>query len=377
LASFILQNLDEIVSEWEAFARTIDPTMDTLALRDHARPMLEAIAADIKTAQSKKEQAQKSKGQQANGAAGGAAAAIHGALRHTVGFDLTQLVSEFRALRATVLRLWVAKEGYGDAESAYEMARFNEAIDEALAESVVSYSKELSKSRDTFLAMLGHDLRSPLGAIAGALSVLTSSASPEVHAKASAAGTRSVATMESMIRDLLDYTRTRLGKGIPVKPAPGDLGEVCRIAVGELALNYPKTGFRLDSQGTLQGVFDTERIRQVVSNLLNNAVQHGKAGRPISLLASGSGDTLALEVINEGPGIPDEHLQAIFEPLVQGEAGIAASKASTNLGLGLYIAREIVTAHGGSIEASSSPQGPTRFSVRLPRKARVASGVEA
>ncbi|MEP7068898.1 MAG: histidine kinase dimerization/phospho-acceptor domain-containing protein [Usitatibacter sp.] len=172
MAGFITDHLDEIVSEWETFAKTLSPasaTMDSLALRDHARQMLEAIAKDITTSQSLDQQELKSKGLGPvfNGAE--TAAAAHGALRHTVGFDLQQLVAEFRALRATVLRLWVINKRYEDPKSAYEIARFNEAIDQALAESVESYSRELSKSRDTFLAILGHDLRTPLSAISGAL----------------------------------------------------------------------------------------------------------------------------------------------------------------------------------------------------------------
>ncbi|MGZ5038939.1 MAG: ATP-binding protein [Usitatibacter sp.] len=371
MPSFITQHLDEIVGEWEAFARTMTPaaaTMDSPALRDHAKQMLEAIVADIGTAQSDSEQALKSKGLGPTRAFETAAAA-HGVLRQHVGFDLGQLVAEFRALRASVLRIWVRKEKYTDPESAYELARFNEAIDQALAESVETYSEELTKSRDTFLGILGHDLRSPLSAISGALHILAKSTDEGVRTKMLATGTRSVAAMSAMIRDLLEYTRSRLGKGIPVVPAAQNLELVCKVAINEVSLAYPQTSFRFEASGPLDGTFDLERIHQVISNLLNNAVQHGRPNIPVSLIAEGSDDILAFRVNNDGSPISPGHLESIFDPLVQIPTQGEEAHRTTNLGLGLFIAREIVLAHGGTIEATSSAQDGTTFSVVLPRNA--------
>ncbi|MDQ3025419.1 MAG: HAMP domain-containing histidine kinase [Pseudomonadota bacterium] len=373
MPSFIIQNLEEILVEWESFARTVSPaasTMDSLALLDHAKQMLEAIAQDITTSQTDKQQAQKSKGLGPIFHGAATAAASHGILRHAVGFDLQQLVAEFRALRATVLRLWIAKESYGDPESAYEMARFNEAVDQALAESVESYSKELSKSRDTFLGILGHDLRSPLSALANALHLLSQPRTdPTIAAEAIEVGRRSVAAMAAMIGDLLEYTRTRLGRGIPVAPTSANLETVCKEAISEIAVVYPQTAFRFESGGTLDGTFDSARIRQLVSNLLNNAVHHGKRGAPVSMIARGEGDTLRVQVSNQGVPLSPEVLQVIFDPLVQIPAVASDPKhPSTNLGLGLFIAREIAIAHGGTIAAESSSGAGTTFSVKLPRR---------
>jgi signal transduction histidine kinase len=370
LASFLIEHMEEIVTEWEAFARTMTPaagTMDSLALRDHAKQMLEAIAKDIRTTQTDREQTLKSKGLGPVDDGVETAAAAHGALRHHVGFDLGQLVAEFRALRASVLRIWVAKKKYGDPESAYEMTRFNEAIDQALAESVATYSEELTKSRDTFLGMLGHDLRSPLGAVAGALHIMAHSKEENVRASALAAGTRSVAAMGAMIRDLLEYTRTRLGKGIPIVPVTANLESVCKTAISEISLVHPQTAFRFESGGALEGVFDTERMHQVISNLLNNAVQHGKRGIPVFLVVSGGSEALSFHVTNAGPPIPLAHLETIFQPLVQLPKEGEEARGSTNVGLGLFIAREIVLAHGGTIEVTSSATAGTTFTVILPR----------
>jgi signal transduction histidine kinase len=371
LPAFIRDKLEDIVAEWEKFAASLSPTtvgrMDSLALRDHAKPMLQAIATDIESSQSEGEQAAKSKGLEP-AALSATAATTHGLLRQTAGFDLQQLVAEFRALRAAVLRMW-ADRNVADAARVYEITRFNEAIDQALAESVESYSKELSKSRDTFLGILGHDLRSPLGAVAGALHILAQPGSEPYRAAALAAGKSSVATMEELIHDLLDYTRTRLGKGIPIEAAPSSLEAVCRACVREVSLVSPGVDIRFEGAGDLDGMFDPARLRQVVSNLLNNAVHHGKAGAPVRLIARGTAERLTLEVWNEGIPIEAAQLESIFDPMVQLEPVEVSTKPSSNLGLGLFIAREVVRAHGGTIRATSSPEG-TAFTAEIPRLRR-------
>src|ERR1700730_7884558 len=155
LSHFIIENLEEILIEWEAFARSLLPpgqVMTSLALRDHGKEILRAVAEDIESNQTQLEQAYKSKGFVPIAPGIQTAAMTHGALRHLAGFDLRQLAAEFRALRASVVRLWLKRSG--DADSAvYEMTRFNESIDQALAESISNYSAELSRSRDTFLAI--------------------------------------------------------------------------------------------------------------------------------------------------------------------------------------------------------------------------------
>jgi len=186
LSTFIRDNMETILLEWEAFARTLLPaagTMSSLALRDHARQMLAAVADDIETSQSPREQHEKSQGLQENETR--SAATTHGGLRHDVGFNLAQLVAEFRALRASVLRMWAARKVAPLPEHLEEMTRFNEAIDEAIADSVAQYSEELGKARDTFTAILGHDLRSPLGAIImSAHNIASTRLSPEQTGKA-------------------------------------------------------------------------------------------------------------------------------------------------------------------------------------------------
>lgn len=369
LPSFISEHIEEITREWEVFARTVSPAsanMDGAALRDHVRQMLQAIAIDIQTSQTDREQYLKSKGLAAPTSPLETAAETHGALRYSSGFDLSALVAEFRALRASVLRLALVKGLHRDDEHAYELARFNEAIDQALAESVSTYSEELARSRDTFLAVLGHDLRAPLGALSTAFEILSTATDNASRSDALAAGKQGVATMSATIRDLQEFTRSRLGKGIPVVLASANLETVCKAAISEASFTYPQTTFRFECSGKLEGQFDSARIHQVAANLLNNAVQHGMRGAPITLIASGGPGGLTILVKNRGFISPD-FLARIFEPVIQGSSPGADKARSTNMGLGLFIAREIVLAHNGTIDVTSSVAEGTTFKVELPR----------
>ena len=372
LSQFITENLEQILGEWEAFARTLNTgqPMTSLALRDHASQILRAIAQDIEEGQSDLQQAYKSKGFVRIAEATRTAAMTHGALRYLSGFDLRQLAAEFRALRASVLRLWL-RSGVADESALYQMTRFNESIDQALAESISNYSNEVARSRDTFLAILGHDLRSPLSAVANSSLYLASPGLLPAGAPLEAVQriSRGAARMSTMIRDLLEYTRTRLGRAIPISPQAGSLDSICRRAYDEVRAAHPERKFRLDISGDLEGHFDSERMEQVLSNLLNNAVQHGARDEPIVLSALGEPDRITVQVKNYGRPIPADQLQVIFNPLVQIPSALvdADSEPSTSLGLGLYIAHEIVAMHGGTLHAESSDEGGTVFCTSLPR----------
>lgn len=374
LSQFITENMEAILVEWEAFATSLNAgaqPMTALALRDHASQILLAIAADIESDQSDLEQAYKSKGFVPIAEATRTAAMTHGALRYLSGFDLRQLAAEFRALRASVLRLWL-KRGAKDETAFYQMTRFNESIDQALAESIDNYSNEVARSRDTFLAILGHDLRSPLSAIVNSSLYLASPGLLPNGAPLEAVRRidRSALRMSGMIRDLLEYTRTRLGRTIPVSLEAVSMESICRIAYDEVRAAHPERSFEFKTSGNLEGRFDSERLQQALSNLLNNAVQHGSRSQPIVFSAHGEEDKVTVQVKNYGLPIPADQLQVIFNPLVQIPSASVAedSTLSSSLGLGLYIAHEIVAMHGGTIVAESSDEGGTVFSARLPRR---------
>ncbi|MFC0131868.1 two-component sensor histidine kinase [Massilia eurypsychrophila] len=372
LTAFITDHMDTILSEWEAFAGTLEPAasqMTALALRDHAKGILQAIALDIATRQNPAEQLEKSQGRAPDDDATiESAASIHGALRHDSNFSLIQLSAEFRALRATVLRLWLPQVSAMSASTTNDMVRFNEAIDQALAESVVTYSARADHTRELFLAVLGHDLRAPLSTLSMAGQLLTSEQTP-----ASQVGPiglrveRASRLMTLMVDDLIGYTRTQLGAGMPTIPGAADVREIFHAAVEDASATHPGSQFDVELTGDLTGVFDAVRLHQLSTNLLVNAAQYGGKDTPVTVRARADVDTVTIEVNNRGETIPPASLQSIFRPLIQLPAESGDERPRTSLGLGLFIAREIAIAHGGSIVVSSSDASGTTFTVRLPR----------
>lgn len=371
LTEFIEQAHEKIIEEWVTFAATLLPWakgMDDKELRDHAAELLAAVVSDMNSPQSMNEQAEKSKGRAVEDAVEGDLASVghlHAAERLKSGLSLDELVSEYRALRASVLRLWA--QAHGEKQS--EMTRFNEAIDESLTEAMRWYSEELNRTREQFLAILGHDLRSPLFAILMGAQVLTRSESTldEKQLRLATRILNSAGRMERMVNDLLDLTRTRLGAGIPVTPKRMDLTPVCHHVISEFEASHPDHNVRFESKGDLHGEWDGDRLHQVISNLVANALQYGGDGGGVSVVAQEHGEEVVLRVHNEGERIPENALMRIFEPMVRQPTLDGSSRNSNGMGLGLYIVREIVTAHGGTIGVTSTEQDGTEFTVKLPR----------
>ncbi len=371
LSKFILERQDEIVDEWEKFARSLQPVagaMSGLELRDHVREILEAISTDIESSQSGDEQGEKSKGQGLSNMMKSVGKA-HAALRIDEGFKLTQLVAEYRALRATVLRLFEEEGGSGRIHRAelHQVTRFNEAVDEALVEATDQYMLVLNRTSDQFLAILGHDLRNPLGAIMMSAALITSKGADAKITKASLRILSSAERMKRMVNDLLDLTRTSLGAGIPIAPQSVDLEALCEEMVAELQAFHPECLIDFQSEGDLRGTWDRGRLAQVLSNLIRNAIQHGKRGTPVRIVAKAVEEGVLIEVQNQGDPIPRRLLPRIFDPMVRGAQEPGNYDGSTSLGLGLHIAREVAVAHGGGITVKSA-RGVTTFSVSLPRR---------
>ena len=372
LSRFITENMEAIVKEWQNFATTMEPaasTMTDLALRDHAKPILLAIAKDIESSQTAAAQADKSKGLAPVRSTRETAAATHGALRLLSGFDLNQLGAEYRALRASVIRLWTQHEAKDmDSEVFEQMIRFNEAVDQAVAESTSRYAAELALSRDTFMAILAHDLRSPLSAITMLSYLMERSAPTDTVRKQSGQIQRSAKEMGAMISELLEYSRTQLGKGLPIRPKACSMRVICRDAVEEVRSAHPERQLVLEVPEDLAALVDEARLRQALSNLLNNAVQHGDPASPIRLTVRTDGKSMTIEVKNHGEPIPPAALQVIFDPLVQlsAKSAVKPDIPSSNLGLGLFIAREIALGHHGSLDVTSDRENGTAFTMRLP-----------
>ncbi|MCZ2497952.1 sensor histidine kinase [Xylophilus sp. Kf1] len=370
LSRFLVERAEDILVEWEAFAKTLQPAatlMSSEALRDHAHQMLKAIALDIESEQSHAEQVAKSHGDGPEKFAR-SAAAIHGTLRELSGFSLVQLTAEFRALRASVLRLWLPGNREFTQAVHEELVRFNEAVDQALAESAVTFSEHTNQTRERFLAILGHDLRTPLAAISMTGTLLQRSKSGEGHAATGTRLLRSAANMSTMVNDLLEYSRTQLGGKMPMSPAPADMGDIVESALHNASLAYPECDFELRMEGDLAGDFDDVRLQQVIVNLLGNAAQYRAKGSNVILRVSGDADEVGIAVTNRGSAISEEALSTIFSAMVQLPVeGEQPGRPRTSLGLGLFIARETTLAHGGSIGVSSTDEAGTTFTVRIPR----------
>ena len=375
LSEFIVQEVDRIVDEWERFAATITPAannMDSIALRDHAKVILLAASRDMNTAQTASEQQAKAEGEVTEkNPSLDQAAASHGELRHTVGFDLVQMTSEFRHLRATVIRLWVASLHAPEQAHFTDMIRFNEAIDEALAESTAAYAEQVNRSRDIFLAILGHDLRAPLQAVSMSTEMLVRKARLDADAlnyvSAIKNGTRH---MGSMVSDLLAFVRSRLGSQLPVERVTLDLGEACRAALAEARAGQPDCEPVLTVDGPVQGEWDRGLIHQLLQNLIGNALQHGSHSRVVTITLTGGAEQVLLSVHNRGTPIDEGSLATLFDPLVRSPSEDASLPGtSTSLGLGLFIVKEAVNAHDGTIEVTSTEAEGTTFTVTLPKKA--------
>lgn len=368
IARFIHSNMDAILAEWDAFAATLTPAASTMTaqeLRDHARQILQTIALDVSTPQTATAQEEKSKGQApAPLNAPDTPAETHATLRALSAFDIHQLAAEYRALRASVLRLWAA-ECSPEPIHPEDVLRFNEAIDQALAESISFFTRQVEHSRNLLLGMLSHDFRTPLNSV-----VLTAHYLDQIEAgaevsEAAACIIRSCEAMQALLDDLVDYNRANLGLSIPVQPAEVDLAPFFSAEVELQRRANPQSRIELHMDGLTRGHWDGKRLQQVVRNLISNAIHHGGGHTPVVVTVTGKESAVYFEVKNNGPTIAPSRCAQIFEPLVRG-ATQAGADESARFGLGLYIVREVIKAHGGQVEVRSAAD-ETVFAVDLPR----------
>ncbi len=230
----------------------------------------------------------------------------------------------------------------------------------------ISDRVRVEEARERFIGILGHDLRNPLNAITMGVELLRDL--PEPHSKVVGRIGRSAHRMDAMIRDVLDFARGRLGDGIPVTPSQVDLHRLCKEIVAEMTQACPARTFSFEAAGDLRGEWDPDRVEQVLSNLLGNAVTHGAGA--IRVIASDAGDEVIMTVHNEGAAIPVALLPTLFDPFSRATQAVSGKHgAADGLGLGLYIASEIVRAHGGTISVSSVQGEGTTFAIRWPRTA--------
>lgn len=370
LAQFITANTKQLISEWEEFARIHLAAANKLDLsqrRDHVAGMLKAIAADLDTPQTKREQANKATGEDDASVGRETAASAHGTDRASTGFSPVELVSEFRSLRASVLRLWSEAQSQLSRQDFEDVTRFNEAIDQHLAESLTRYARDVQYAKDLFLGVLSHDLRNPLGAIMMSATVMMTTEGPDWPQQKTAARILNAGTrMDGLIGDLVDFTRHRLGAGIPIVRTEIDIETVCRQTVDEIIAFHPGCVVNFKASGDLHGSWDSGRIAQAVSNLCGNAFQYGSEHAPIDVAVRGEADHVVVTVHNIGNRIPKDRVHDIFNPFKQLDPDSTKQKNARSVGLGLYIVKAIATAHEGTIDVESDEEGTT-FTLALPR----------
>jgi signal transduction histidine kinase len=370
LAQFILSNLEEILKEWESFASTVLPgkQFDKAMLRNDAAEILKTIAKDMETPQTSEQQSVKSKGRGPK-TPQDTSAERHSNVRVGQGFNQVQALSEFRALRATVIRLWMNSSPELDDSAIYQLIRFNEGIDQALSESAARFMQQIEESRDFAIAVLAHDLRNPLNAILSSAQFLqiTESIDRATVDEATTNIIDSGSQMSKLISNLLDFTRTRLGQSLPIKQEEIDLAQVCRQTVAEMTAAHPERTIELSCPESVRGRFDATRINRMLSNLIGNAIQHGAESAPIKLTLNTESEHIVLRVHNEGAPIPESSLQAIFDltPRRRKEDQEPENKFS-HLGIGLFIVKKIVEAHSGTIRVISSEESGTTFVISFP-----------
>lgn len=222
--------------------------------------------------------------------------------------------------------------------------------------------------RERFLAVLGHDLRNPLAAILMAARRLEIRTDLPVGVASTVSRVASSASrMRRMIDELLDFVRARTGGQLPLKVAPVDLRQVLEQVVAEAELGGASARLAVRAEGDLRGIWDADRLVQMLSNLVANAFRYGAPDQPVSIAAQPREDQVVVAVVNHGPEIDPARRERLFEAFWRGHA-----QEGEGLGLGLFIVRAVASSHGGTVEVTSSG-GLTQFLVRLPRQAPGAS----
>lgn len=375
LADFLCTHSAEILLAWDEFAATVShegKPLDAVALRDHAAEILSAIAYDLGQPQSPAEQDAKGKGQ-APRSRFPTPAETHADFRMTAGFAVDAMITEYRALRASVLKIWTLEGGGATAADLADITRFNEAIDQAIAESVARYTRQTRKATELFIGILGHDIRDPLGTIVMSADCLVRSG--QLAPVAAAPIVNAAVRIRNIVEQVVDFSRAQADGVMPIERAPGDLGQQLSKVVAETRVRHADRIVRLESEGDFAGTWDEGRLGQLLSNLLGNALVYGSRDGEVTVKLWSTADQVCFSVHNVGRPIREEDRERIFHPLERGTHQRATpDDRSSGLGLGLYICREIVRSHGGTLALASSEAAGTTFTVSLPRSEKVAGG---
>jgi len=347
--------VDKITAAWEHAVTQRLPELDRLgraALLDHMPEFLFGLAAWID-------------GDEEAGRKGFTALVQgHAIQRLGHGIGLDTLSMEYQVLRSVILTHVLARESAKEVSAAF--VRLNEGMDFAVNQAVQQYTGQREEIRQRFVGILGHDLRNPLNAIAlAAEQIMTIPCGEPKHHKAAGVIRRSADRMTRMVDDVIDFTHARIGQGIPSVPTQCVMGEIVEEAASELRLAHPRRDLRVEIVGDSTGTWDRDRVLQVVSNLLANALQHGRDPVIARVTEASNRRAVILEVENRGTPISPETLARLFDPFRQGHATVGTA-GREHLGLGLYIVEQVAVSHGAQVEVTSD-ENLTAFKITWPR----------
>jgi signal transduction histidine kinase/ActR/RegA family two-component response regulator len=398
LAEFILANIEPILVEWEEFARSIwpvplsDAATDPATLRDDAESILRATAEEMMSDQTAVEQSDKSKGHAQNSPAGrrvDRASERHGSGRVGSGFELWAVVAEYRALRASVIRLWRESGPDPDRRDLDDLTRLNESIDQSLTEAVRSYTVQVQRDReallgneqaarrdaesanrakDMFLATLSHEMRTPLNAIVGWISILRMEGSAGANlAEGLDVIERNTKAQVQLMEDVLDVSRIIAGK---IRLDIRDCALINAVNAGVDAVRPAAIARDITLHLNLdpaagRASCDATRVQQIVWNLVSNAVKFASKGGTVNVTLDREQSSSRITVSDNGQGIGRELLPYVFDRFRQADS--STRRQFGGLGLGLSIVKHLAEMHGGTVEAQSAGEGQgATFIVRLP-----------
>jgi signal transduction histidine kinase len=294
------------------------------------------------------------------------------------GFETAQLIRQHERARETPIifltaihtETHYARQGYSLGAVDYIYKPFDPDLLRDKVRSFVALYRERRARRtaedalhvkDMILSVLGHDLRSPVTAIIATADMLVRDERDGDRRASLLRITGAAHRMDRMVRSLVDYARTYFGGGIPMHPAPENMGILCQRVVDEVQATHPTRELLLAVAGNTDGEWDGDRVAQAVTNLVINAIEH--ADGPISVDVAGGADDVTVTVSNGGR-FPERLRTQLFQPFRKGDAG------TRGLGLGLFIVKELVEAHGGRVELAKSDEAMTRFTLYWPRRPR-------
>lgn len=368
LAAFIRSNEGAIVAAWEEFAQSYLPAaahMDRVALRDHIVGLLRFIAEDLESPQTERERGEKAKGQgPKDGGADDSAAETHADLRFTGGFDTVEMVSEFRALRASVTKLWRAAWDE-PAEIIPDLLRFNESIDQVMTESLSRYTEKLNYAGKLFVGTLESDFRDSLLKVSNSARALADQTLDRRQTQLISSIETAASKMDLMVADLIDAVDIRIGEGVLIKLAPFNLAVAVTDAVKRVSEQHPERNINVKTVGDFNGEWDNARFGQLLSILIVSSMQCGSSGSKITVVVESSNQEVILSVQSDGTISPDT-VATVFDPLNRERNESIVQSAKTRLNLDLFIARGIVAAYGGKITATSNEMQGTIFTANLP-----------